>query len=453
MVISGKKYNDGITFMMATLFRNAGLAAAVLVWFLIPAQAHAASCGTSVSSLHGWYGMLVTGGSLLNDTAKYQVGAVLFNGAGTVSASHVYGSGGTPSAATGTYVQNTDCTLTITLTVGSAQPAVFTVAVKNTGEAVGIEVDSSAVANVSFKPQYAAYTSGLYFSASALNGTFTSSCSGPLSASSDLNLGTFFNGALSGTDPYNNGGSFATANVPYSGTYTVNTDGTFAGSLTVLGTPFDYYGVIGTANTEIEYLYVNVSNGSAADAFAACVGGVAAAPSTPVNLAPNYNADVFFTDGTAPTAGGFDGSDDAYSAKLLGSSVIWAGSVFTLGPANGPDAVSNATVTLPAGSYSTLNLLAASSFGPQTGTFVVTYTDGTKATFTQSLSDWGAPGHITGESIAVAMPYRLNTSGAQSTGPWYLYGYSFALNNTKKVASLMLPASTNIRTLSAVLLP
>jgi hypothetical protein len=55
------------------------------------------------------------------------------------------------------------------------------------------------------------------------------------------------------------------------------------------------------------------------------------------------------------------------------------------------DAVSGQTVTLPAGKFSTLKLLASGVNGSQTGqTFVVKYTDGTTTSFTENLSDWCA---------------------------------------------------------------
>jgi len=162
----------------------------------------------------------------------------------------------------------------VSLTAASAL-ATFTVAVQNSGEAVGIQVDANAVANISFKPQYATYTPGLNFNQKSLNGTFAASCIGPISSSSDLNLVTFSNGALSGTDPFNNNGTFAVSNVPFTGSYSVNSDGTFTGKLVVEGTPFNFYGVLATQNKELEYIYENVSNGSPVDAFAACVGGTA----------------------------------------------------------------------------------------------------------------------------------------------------------------------------------
>jgi alpha-mannosidase len=107
--------------------------------------------------------------------------------------------------------------------------------------------------------------------------------------------------------------------------------------------------------------------------------------------------------------------------------------------------VSGQTVTLPPGKYSTLKLLAAAVNGSQTGqVFVVKYSDGTTASFTQSLSDWCASPTYSGESGAVPMSYRDNSTGTIDTRPLYLYGYSFALNVTKIVTSITLPPNRNV---------
>jgi truncated hemoglobin YjbI len=111
-----------------------------------------------------------------------------------------------------------------------------------------------------------------------------------------------------------------------------------------------------------------------------------------------------------------------------------------------PDAVSSTTIPLPAGNYATLNLLGSAVHGPQTNqSFVVTYTDGTATTFTQSLSDWwGAPQNYTGESVVSTMPYMITPTGATLGVTVYVYGYSFALNSAKTVQSLTLPANRDV---------
>ncbi len=108
-----------------------------------------------------------------------------------------------------------------------------------------------------------------------------------------------------------------------------------------------------------------------------------------VNLSAIANVDGIANNGTAPINGGWDNSDYSYSASLLGTSITYAGSTFTLGAAGTADAVSSTTIPLPAGNYTTLNLLGRPPTASQTNqSFVVTYTDGTTTTITQSLNDW-----------------------------------------------------------------
>jgi hypothetical protein len=81
--------------------------------------------------------------------------------------------------------------------------------------------------------------------------------------------------------------------------------------------------------------------------------------------------------------------------------------------------------------------------------FTVNYTDGTSTSFTQSVSDWFTPQNYPGESKALRMAYRVNPDGTLDNRIFYLYGYSFALNPAKTVASLTLPATRNVVVLAA----
>ena len=178
----------------------------------------------------------------------------------------------------------------------------------------------------------------------------------------------------------------------------------------------------------------------------------ASAATTLVNLAPFYNVSGSAADSLPFTGGGLDASGRSYSGTLLGASRNVGGTVFSLGPMAAPDAVSGRTVTLPAGKFSTLMLLASGVNGNQTGqTFVVKYTDGSTATFTQNLSDWCSAQNYPGESSAVIMNYRDNSTGTLDVRPLYLYGYSFSLNNAKTVSSIALPQNRNVVVLAITL--
>ena len=168
---------------------------------------------------------------------------------------------------------------------------------------------------------------------------------------------------------------------------------------------------------------------------------------SPVNLGTVDNVHGIANNGSAPADGGLDQHGNAYSATLLGTSISWAGAgaTFNLGAAGASDAVSDRSVALPTGHYSTLVLLGAGLNGNQPNqTFIVTYSDGTSTSFTQSLSDWRTPQNYAGESQVSKMAYAVAPSGALQNGAFYVYGYSFALNSAKTVASITLPKNPNV---------
>jgi hypothetical protein len=177
---------------------------------------------------------------------------------------------------------------------------------------------------------------------------------------------------------------------------------------------------------------------------------LAAAAASPASTAPQSGSQAdnvigIVANGSHVPAGGLDNEGYAYSATLLGGSIAWNGSTFTLGAPGTMDAVSGVTLSLPPGNYGAVNLLATAVNGNQPNqTFVVTYSDGSTASFTQSLSDWFAPQRYGGETKVSEMPYRINSSGAESTGPFYLYAYSFAVDAAKTIKSIALPRNRNV---------
>jgi hypothetical protein len=51
------------------------------------------------------------------------------------------------------------------------------------------------------------------------------------------------------------------------------------------------------------------------------------------------------------------------------------------------------------------------------------------------------------------MAYRLSGNGTPGSAPFYLYGYSFALNSAKSVASMTLPNNRDVVVLATTLMP
>jgi hypothetical protein len=179
---------------------------------------------------------------------------------------------------------------------------------------------------------------------------------------------------------------------------------------------------------------------------------------TPVNLSSAYNRNSIYSDSTSFTGDGLDGAGFVYSSDLLTANRILNGIQFNFGPADQPDAVygDGKPISLPAGQFATLQLLAAGVYGPVLGQAItVTYTDGSTSMFTQNFSDWCGcipnPGEQPGESVAVAMPYRDSRDGRRDNQESYLYGYSFALNRGKTVQSFTLPDNRNVVVLAATL--
>ena len=186
---------------------------------------------------------------------------------------------------------------------------------------------------------------------------------------------------------------------------------------------------------------------------------------TPVDLSSASNLYAFYNDadeGTITATNSLDGVGYVYSANLLHAGLDAKGTQFTFGPPNQADAVygTGTTIALPSGSFATLQLLGTGIQGNQASQpLTVTYTDSTTSQFTQSFSDWcsalngngcTSAGSNSGESVAVAMPYR-DSAGGSDHRVFYLYGYSFALNPSKTVQSVTLPTNRNVVVLAATL--
>jgi hypothetical protein len=173
-----------------------------------------------------------------------------------------------------------------------------------------------------------------------------------------------------------------------------------------------------------------------------------------VALSPVANVAAMGNLGATVPSGGLDGHGNVYATGLLGTTVTWSGVTFTLGTADSLDAVSRQTVPLPSGSYSSVLLLGTGFNGNQPNqSFVVTYTDGSTTTLTQSLSDWQTPQKYAGESVVSTMPYRLSSAGAEQASTFYLYGYSLPINSSKTVKSITLPNNRNVVILAIDLVP
>lgn len=177
----------------------------------------------------------------------------------------------------------------------------------------------------------------------------------------------------------------------------------------------------------------------------------------PADLASAYNRTGIYADGaTFSKTSSLDGMGGSYSANLLGSTRIWNGALFNLGPPGAPDAISatGQTVPLPAGKFSSMMMLATGVNGnqPPQG-LTVTYSDSTASSLIWVLSDWFTPQAYASESKAITMSYRNYYNGTRDNNTFYVYGYTFSLNNAKTVASITLPNDSNVVVLALTLVP
>ena len=179
------------------------------------------------------------------------------------------------------------------------------------------------------------------------------------------------------------------------------------------------------------------------------------AGTVPVDLSGAYNITGIYNDGStfAPDAS-LDGDGFSFSEQLLGQEAVGDGVVFKLGPPNAQDAVTGKTVTLPAGKFGHLKILAVGVNGNQElQTFTVTYADGTSASFSRNLSDWASPRKFAGEAVAITMPYRLTADGSKDTRTFFGYTYSLDVDSSKVMRSLSLPSNRDVLVFAVTLVP
>jgi hypothetical protein len=182
--------------------------------------------------------------------------------------------------------------------------------------------------------------------------------------------------------------------------------------------------------------------------------GTESADANATNITGNYNLTGIYTNGSvfAPNAG-MDAGGNAYSSTELGTTQTWNGTTFTYGAVGAANVWTDTTITLPAGSFSSLEILAVAVNGNHTAqTFTVNYTDGSTSNFTQSLSDWYyGPAGYPGESVAATMAYENTSTGGTRVHATYVYGYLFSLIANKTVKSLTLPPTKDVVVLAAAL--
>ena len=178
-----------------------------------------------------------------------------------------------------------------------------------------------------------------------------------------------------------------------------------------------------------------------------------ASPS-PVDLSSSYNCTGIAADGVPTSGGGLDGGNYTISSSQIGTQQLWNGARLNFGAVGQNNVVTakGQAIALPAGSFSALRVLAEAVNGNATNQPVtVQYATGLPSTFTQSFSDWANPQSYSGETNVIST-YRDSPSGGADCNI-KIYGYTFALDNTRSVVSFTLPNNSNVKILAATLTP
>ncbi|HEV3172205.1 MAG TPA: NEW3 domain-containing protein [Actinocrinis sp.] len=154
------------------------------------------------------------------------------------------------------------------------------------------------------------------------------------------------------------------------------------------------------------------------------------------------------SDDTATGAADIDGSGSSFSAQALAAAGIAPGSnptydgiafAWPAAPSGQPDNVAAGGQAIDlSGSGSELGILDTASYGPATGTGLITYTDGTTQAFSLAVPDWygSAPA---GSNAVIVCSYRNRPGNTQDHTAVNVFEQSIPLAAGKQVAVVTLP--------------
>jgi len=172
-------------------------------------------------------------------------------------------------------------------------------------------------------------------------------------------------------------------------------------------------------------------------------------PYTSVNAA--YN-NIGISDDTNTGAADIDTSGSSFSAQALaglgvtpGASLTYDGIAFTWpGAASGqPDDVNAQGQTIDmSGSGTDLGILDTATYGPATGSGLITYTDGTVQSFALNVPDWYGTAPA-GSNAVITAPYRNRPGNTQDHTSVNVFEQSVPLEPGKQVAAVTLPDIDN----------
>ena len=174
--------------------------------------------------------------------------------------------------------------------------------------------------------------------------------------------------------------------------------------------------------------------------------------STPVDLSNSYTSWGIAIGGPqVNNHEGFDGDGDYYYSGDLQSTIAWSGANFNFGPVPTKSSAENnfvqgkgQTIPVPYGNFSGLYLAGAGNGNQESQTFIMNFSDGSTAKWTQSFSVWLSPSYYAGESIIQQQANWVNQAGYIRVQTNYVYGYAYQIPAGKTLVSVQLPNNSNV---------
>ncbi|HEX3782078.1 MAG TPA: hypothetical protein VHX38_20630 [Pseudonocardiaceae bacterium] len=204
----------------------------------------------------------------------------------------------------------------------------------------------------------------------------------------------------------------------------------------------------GNPTTSLPYAQVTGTQATSAKHLGGEQIGLDAATNYP-NLAASFN-DVGITadDNTAP--GNFDANGASFSETALtnaqaapDANVSSSGVSFTMpnvaAGSNDNTVAEGQTITM-SGSPGTLGFLVSASYGPATGTGVITYTDGSTQSYTLTVPDWFSMTPPSGGAVAISSTYQNRQGNTTYSGSGNIFSETVPLTAGKSIASVTLPS-------------
>ncbi len=176
---------------------------------------------------------------------------------------------------------------------------------------------------------------------------------------------------------------------------------------------------------------------------------------------PSYNSlqqaynDVGTSDNSNPSVGNFDGKGYSYSAQSLAAVGLNPGSVVThngvsftwpnAAAGQNNNVATEGQTIMYSGTGDTLGFLGAGTFGTQSGSGTITYTDGSTQSFNLSFADWYANAPASGDDLlATAANWNVPSGDTIGNHAVSVYYTSVALDPTRAIQSITLPNNNKL---------